>query len=219
MPQDPHAHFDHTVLDLIEHSPTGAVPATPSYMDALKRLLATHQVYASANHKGGYVTTRSLATAPVFHAQNLDDVIAGRVEPAALENNFSIFERYVAALPAPLRERAAERRTVVAGKPSQHRAKHIGDHVVVAQDPIHTLFLVPGTGPHPGLPGNYLYGSVFQHHAEVKSPWLIHLHDNDDGLALCELPTMSAAWEKLQEVLASAPFNMNELDALGFTFK
>jgi hypothetical protein len=60
---------------------------------------------------------------------------------------------------------------------------------------------------------------VFQHHAEVNSPWLIHLHDNDDGLALCELRTMSAAWEKLQEVLASAPFNMNELDALGFTFK
>jgi hypothetical protein len=60
---------------------------------------------------------------------------------------------------------------------------------------------------------------VFQHHADSNSPWLIHLHDNDDGLAICELPTMSLAWEKLQEVLASAPFNMNELDAIGFIFK
>ncbi len=219
MPQDPHAHFDHTLLDLIEHSPTGVLPATPSYMDALKRLLATHQVYASANHKGGYVTTRSLTSAPLFYAQNLDDVIAGRVEPESLENNFSIFERYLVSLSEPLRERAAERRTVVVGKPSHHRAKHIGDQVVVAQDPINTLFLVPGTGPHPGLPGNYLYGSVFQRHANVNSPWLIHLHDNDDGLALCDLPTMAVAWDKLQEVLSSAPFNMNELDALGFSFK
>lgn len=219
MPQDPHAHFDPTVLDLIEHSPTGVVPATPSYMDALKRLLVTHQVYASANHKGGYVTSRSLATAAVFHAQNLADVVAGRAEPAALENNFSIFERYVASLPVSLRERAAERRAAVAGKASQHRAKHVGEHVVLAHDPIHTLFLVPGTGPHPGLPGNYLFGSALQHHAESNSTWAIHLHDSDDGLAICELPTMSAAWEKLQEVLVSAPFNMNELASLGFILK
>jgi hypothetical protein len=30
----------------------------------------------------------------------------------------------------------------------------------MAHDPIHTLFLVPGAGPNPGIPGNYLHGSA-----------------------------------------------------------
>ena len=37
MPHDPHAEFDHKVLDQIEHSPVGAVPRTPLYQDALGR--------------------------------------------------------------------------------------------------------------------------------------------------------------------------------------
>ena len=219
MPHDPKAQFDLTVLDLIEHSPTGAVPATPSYLDALKRLLHSHQVYASANHKGCYVTARSLVTAPTFFAKNLDDVLAGKIDATELESNFSIFERYVQAMPAAHKERAESFRTLVAGKPAHHRAKHVGDQVIVAHDPIHTLFIVPGTGPHPGLPGNYLYGSALQLHAAEDSTWAVHIHDNDDGMALCDVPTTAAAFEKMQEVIASAPFNMNELEALGFSFK
>jgi hypothetical protein len=47
----------------------------------------------------------------------------------------------------------------------------------------------------------------------------VHIHDSDDGMALCDVGSVAAAFEKLQEVLASAPFNMNELSALGFSFK
>ena len=219
MPQDPNAQIDHTVLDIIDHSPIGAVPATPSYMDALRRLVAAHQVYASADHKGGYVTARSLASRPVFHANNLQALLAGEIDAGALESNASIFSRYVQSLPEAHRARAEGLRTLVAGKPAHHRAKHVGDQIIVAHDPIHTLFLVPGTGPHPGVPGNYLYGSTLQIHADENSAWAVHIHDSDDGMALCDLPNEPAAFEKLQEVLASAPFNMNELAALGFRLK
>ncbi|MBC7367809.1 MAG: hypothetical protein H7343_13530 [Undibacterium sp.] len=219
MPQDPNAHLDHTVLDIIDHSPVGAVPATPTYMDTLRRLVAAHQVYASADHKGGYVTTRTLAALPVFHANNLDALLAGKIDASALESNASIFSRYVQSLPAAHRARAESLRTLVAGKAGHHRAKHVGDQVIVAHDPIHTLFLVPGTGPHPGVPGNYLHGSALQLTADENSAWAVHIHDSDDGMAVCDVPTDAAAFEKLQEVLASAPFNMNELAALGFRFK
>jgi hypothetical protein len=216
MPPDPNAHFDQTVLDQIEHSPIGAVPNTPAYQDALTRLRAAHQVYASADHKGGCVTVRSLAQLPVFHAQNLDALVAGQVDVGALETNASIFDRYVQSLPVAARARAESLRAQVAGKPAHHRAKHVGDQKVVAHDPIHTLFLVPGTGPHPGLPGNYLYGSALQLGADADSAWAVHIHDGDDGAALCDLPTMGAALAKLQEVLMSAPFDLKELAALGF---
>ena len=216
MPQDPTAHFDQTVLDLIEHSANGTVPATPSYQDALKRLHAAHQVYTSADHKGGYVTARSLAQRPVFHAKNLDALAAGQIDAEALESNASIFDHYVQSLPAAHRARAESMRAMVAGKPAHHRAKHIGDLKVVAHDPIRSLFLVPGTGPNPGLPGNYLHGSALQLSADASGAWAVHIHDSDDGAALCDLPTMDAALAKLQEVLASAPFNLNELAALGF---
>ena len=55
---DPNAEFDHAVLDKIDASPIGAVPTTPAYQDALRRLYAARQVYASADHKGGHVTAR-----------------------------------------------------------------------------------------------------------------------------------------------------------------
>lgn len=216
MPHDPHAQFDHAVLDQIDHSPVGAVPATPSYQDALTRLRASHQVYASADHKGGYVTVRSLAALPVFHAQNLAALVAGTIRPEELETNASIFDRYVHSLAPALRARAEGLRLTVAGKPAHHRAKHIGDTTVIAHDPIHTLFLVPGSGPHPGIPGNYLYGSALQLSADPASTWAVHLHDSDDGAALCDVPTMAAALAKLHEVLESAPFSLGELDALGF---
>ena len=217
MPHDPNAQFDQTVLDQIEHSPIGAVPGTPAYQDALNRLRAAHQVYPSADHKGGFVTVRSLARQPVFHATNLDALVAGQIEATALETNAHIFARYVESLPVAHRARAEGLRATVAGKPAHHRAKHVGDLIVVAPDSVHTLFLVPGTGPHPGLPGNYLYGSLLQLHADAASTWVAHLHDGDDGAARCELPTMAAALAKLQEVLMSAPFTLNELTSLGFT--
>jgi hypothetical protein len=207
------------LLDLIDHSPIGAVPATPSYMDTLRRLIAAHQVYASADHKGGYVTARSLTARPVFHANNLEAFLSGKIEATALESNASIYSRYVGSLPAALQARAEGMRILVSGKPAHHRAKHVGDQKIVAHDPIHSLFLVPGTGPHPGVPGNYLYGSTLQLRVDDESAWSVHIHDSDDGMAFCDVGSVAAAFEKLQEVLASAPFNMNELSALGFSFK
>ena len=215
MPYDPNAQFDQTVLDMIEHSPVGAVPFTPAYRDALTRLYASHQAYPDADHKDGHVTARSLAKLPSFHADNLAELIAGKIAPEALETNASIFHRYVQFLPAARHAKAESLRLMVAGRVAHHRAKH---GVVTVHDPIHTLILVPGTGPHPGLPGNYLYGSAFQLTADASSPWAVHLHDSDDGAALLDAPNMTEALAKLQEVLDSAPFNMNELEALGFRF-
>ncbi|MSU46936.1 MAG: hypothetical protein EXS42_07415 [Lacunisphaera sp.] len=213
MASNPHAHFDQTILDMIDHSPIGAVPSTPAYQDALNRLYAAHQVYASADHKGGHVTARSLASAPPFHASNLDDLVANVIAAEALEPNAIIFDRYVHSLALDLRKKAEGCKAVVAGRVAHHRAKH---GVVTVHDPIHTLFLVPGTGPHHGLPGNYLHGSAFQLSADLAGPWAVHLHDSDDGAALFEAPNMAGALAKLQELLECAPFNMNELEALGF---
>jgi hypothetical protein len=217
MSSDLHASFDQTVLEMIEHNPVGAVPFTPTYQDALKRLYASHQVYASADHKDGHVTVRSLAARPLFHAANLDALIAGAILPEALEANAAIFARYVAALPAALRPKAEAHRLKVAGRPVHHR-KHHGALPPGIHDPVHSLFLVPGTGPHPGLPGNYLYGSLFEvPHQGAPATWAVQLHDADDGASTCETSTLPEALGKLQEALASAPFHLNELDALGFS--
>lgn len=213
MPHDPHAQIDHHVLEMIEHSPAGAVPHTPSYQDALKRLYASHQVYASADHKGGHATVRSLAALPVFHASNLEAFMAGKIEAGELEADASIFSRYVQSLPEALRAKAEASRAVVVARRAHHRAKHGAE---VAHDPAHTLFLVPGGGPNPGLTGNYLYGSVLQTSIEPGAPWAVHVHDSLDGVALCEVASQAAALEKLQEVLASVPFLLGELEALGF---
>ncbi len=213
MPLDPHAAFDHSVLEMIEHSPVGAVPRTPSYQDALGRLRASHQVYPDADHADGFVTVRSLATRPAFSARNLAALQEGAIDAPELESNASIFDRYVAALPAAVRAKAESHRTVVATPPGHHR-KHGG---VVAADPVHTLFLVPGAGASPGLPGNYLHGSVLQLSADpVAGGWAVHLHDRDDDAARCDVATLAEALAKLEEVIASAPFHLSELDALGF---
>ena len=211
MAHDPNEQFDHTVLDLIEHSPVGAVPHTPAYQDAVKRLYASHQVYASADHKDGHVTVRSLAAAPQFHAANLDELVAGRISSDALESNAAIFDRYVRSLPATRQSRAEGFRVAVIGKAIHHRARH-GQ---VIRDPVHSIFLVPGAGPHPGLPGNYLHGSLFQASADAAT-WTVHVHDSDDGDAWCEAPDLAAALACLKDVLASAPFHLTELEALGF---
>lgn len=218
MRNDPSAQFDQAVLEMIEHSPTGSVPNTPAYQDSLVRLHGSHQVYADADHKDGHVTARSLAARPSFHASNLAAVAAGAVAPESLEPNAAIFERYVRSLPAALQGRAESFRVKVAGRPVHHRAKHVGaERLPPAHDLIHTVFLIPGSGPHPGLPGNYLHGSAVQVGTEGSpASWVVHLHDSDDGAALCEVATMKEALEKLQEVLESAPFAMDELGALGF---
>ena len=210
---DPNAEFDHAVLDKIDASPTGAVPTTPAYQDALRRLYAARQVYASADHKGGHVTARSLAQLSFFHAHNLDAFIAGAIDDTALETNASIYDRYVQSLPLDQRARAEKHRVPVIGKAIHHRAKH---GQAIPHDPLHTLFLVPGAGPHPGLPGNYLHGAVFHVGDEATGSWVIHVHDADDGASLYSTPKRPGALEKLQEVLASAPFHLDELEALGF---
>ena len=210
---DPHAEFDHAVLDKIELSPVGAVPMTPAYQDALKRLYAAQQVYPSADHKGGHVTARSLTSLPSFYADNLDAFISGAISDDAIESNGSIYDRYVASLPAAHRARAEEYRATVIGKAIHHRTK-AGQAVV--HDPLHTLFLIPGSGPHPGLPGNYLHGSVFHVGDEITGHWAVHVHDREDGACLFNTPKLPEALAKLEEVLASAPFHLNELEALGF---
>lgn len=220
MPQNPHAEFDLNVLEMIEHSPVGAVPFTPTYQDALKRLYASHQIYADADHKGGHVTARSLAKKPHFHAHNLEALIAGKITAEGLESNNSIFDRYVQSLPATVRGRAESFRLSAAGKVAHHRAKAVGDEkVIVAHDPVHTHFLVPGAGPNPGLPGNYLHGSAAQLRVAPDSPWSVHVHDSDDGDALIEVATMAEALGKIVEVIECSPFLMEELEALGFTLK
>lgn len=211
--QDPHAEFDHNVLEMIERSPVGAVPRTPAYQDAVGRLQASHQIYPDADHPEGFVTVRSLATRACFHANNLEVLSAGEINAAALETNASIFDRYVAALPAGLRAKAESHRLLLATRPAHHR-KHGG---VLAHDSVHTLFLVPGAGARPGIPGNYLHGSLVQSGGEaVAVVWALRLHDRDDGVAECDLPTLPEALAKLEEVIASAPFHLDELRALGF---
>ncbi len=213
MPHDPHAAFDHGVLDLIEQSPVGAVPATPAYQDALGRLRASHQVYPDADHPKGYVTVRSLAPRAVFHADNLEAWASGAIDAPELEANAKIFDRYVASLPPALRPKAEALRLIVAGRPKHHR-KHGG---VIAHDPVHTLFLVPGAGTAPGIPGNYLYGSLLQLRPDATTGgWAVHVHDSDDGAALCDCATLPEAYAKLQEVISSAPFHLSELSALEF---
>jgi hypothetical protein len=217
MSHDPHAQIDQTVLEKIEQSSIGAVPHTPTYQDSLRRLYATHQVYASADHKEGHVTARSLAKLPLFHANNLDVLVAGKIDAAALEPNASIYDRYVQSLPATLRDKAEAQRLKVIGRPILHRKHHGPGEALVVHDPVRSVFLVPGSGPHPGLPGNYLYGSLDEvMHPGAVSTWTIQLHDNDDAVSSLSAATLSEALTALQDVLASAPFHLNELAALGF---
>jgi len=218
MAHNPNAEFDQSLLDLIEHSPTGAVPRTTHHQDALKRLSSTGQVYPDADHVDGYVTARSLARLPHFQAQNLEALVAGQIPPESLESNGKIFDRYVQALPAPRREAAEKLREMVAGRTVHHRAKVIHDTKVVAHDPVHTLFLVPGAGPKKGIPGNYLYGYLFPAPSSADG-WVIHLYDSDHDAAICNASDLSSAYAKLQEVLESAPFNLIELDVFGFALK
>ena len=210
----PHSEFEQTVLETIERSPTGAVPRIPTYRDALTPLIASFQVYASPDQKDGYVTARALATLPSFFASNIDALLAGEIDVEALEPNAAIFARYVASLPADRQAKAKDLRETIAGRPTQHRAKHAGAEI---HDPIHSLFLVPGSGPERALPGNYLYGFIHQVGADRAGPsWAVHLHDAGDNTALADGLSLADALGKFQELAASAPFHLNELVDLGF---
>lgn len=216
MPQNPNAQVDSVTLDLIEHNATGSVPATPSFQDSILRLISSHQIYANADFKGGYVTARSLAGKVCFIAKNLKDVAEHKITPDLLESNNSIFDRYLISLNERQKNTAEPKRALVAGKVAHHRAKWVGDKKIVDHDPIHSLFLVPGCGKHVGLPGNYLYGMLFQVTDQQDSPWNLHLHDTDDGLATCTFANLKLALDKLDELVASAPFTLSELTALDF---
>ena len=138
----------------------------------------------------------------------------GKVDEAELETDTSIFNRYEQSLPPVLRDKAEAARSIVVARRLHHRTKQGGE---VVRDPIHSLLLVPGSGPHPGLAGNYLYGSVQELTGDGHAGhWSIHLHDADDGAATCEVATRADAHDKLKEVLASAPFLLSELTELGF---
>lgn len=213
MSSDPQAAFEQHVLDIIDASPVGGVPRTPAHQDALRHLVLAHQVYHSADYPDGYVTVRALAARPSFHAANIAAVMAGHKAPAALEADTAVFDRYVASLPTALQPAAEPFRLKAVGRRLLHRAKLD----VSVHDPIHSLFLVPGVGLNPGLPGNYLYGSIIEDDAsDPNCTWSIHLHDRDDGAAMCDGLPREAAWAKFEELLASAPFMLGELDALDF---
>jgi len=202
------------VVGAVTGTVTGAVASTPSYQDALRRLYEARQVYKHADHKDGHVTARSLAALPIFYAKNLTDFTLGAIAEEKLESNASIYDRYVASLPESRRTAAEDCRVTVIGKPSHHRAKHGAEEV---HDPMHMLFLVPGAGAHPGIPGNYLHGAVFHVGPdEVAGAWVIHVHDGDDGISAFKAPTLALVLAHLQDVLASAPFHLDELEALGF---
>jgi hypothetical protein len=214
MSNDALAQFDQTVLDMIEYSPSGAVPHTPTHQDALGRLRASHQVYPSADFKNGYVTLRSLSTKHAFYASKLEAILAGAADATELETDDYIYGRYVNSLPPIAQERAEGHRATVVGRRLHHRIKH---GVEGAAEPMHALFLVPGSGVHAGLPGNYLYGSIFQKSADaITGGWAIQVHDVENGTASCELANRAEAASRLEDVLASAPFLLGELAELGF---
>ena len=45
---------------------------------------------------------------------------------------------------------------------------------------------------------------------------MVNVHDREDGVSLFTTPELPEALAKLQELLDSAPFHLNELDGLGF---
>jgi hypothetical protein len=214
MPNDAHAQFDQTVLDLIECSPAGAVPHTPTHQDALGRLRATHQVYPSADFKNGYVTVRSLSAKRSFYAGKLHAFLAGEADVAELEGDGDVFGRYVRSLPPLAQARAEDHRATVVGRRLHHRTKQGAEG---ASEAVQALFLLPGSGAHAGLPGNYLYGSILQTCADAAAGgWAILVHDVENGTASCELGNRAEAAAKFQDVAASAPFLLVELAELGF---
>lgn len=214
MPQSSLTPFDHSLLDLIDHSPTGAAPRTPTHDESLARLLAAQQVFHSSDYKEGYITARTLARQPHFLAAGLAELAAHPEDYSQLEANASVFDRYVASLPEAHRARAESFRLSTAGRPIHHRIKAGSESV---RDPLHSIFLIPGVGPQPGLPGNYLRGSLDElQDAAHRIYFRLQILDSDTDAALCELPTLAEALARLRDLTDSAPFHLSDLEALGF---
>ena len=214
MPQASLTPFDLTVLDQIDHNATGSVPRTPTHDESITRLVAAQQVFHSSDYKDGYVTTRSLARQPLFVATGLQELAAHPEDHSQLESNLAVFDRYVASLPEAQRARAETFRLNTAGRPIHHRPKASGAAV---RDPLHSIFFVPGAGPKPGLPGNYLRGSIDEtQDAAHQTRYRIQVLDSDTDAAVCELPSLAAALAQLRDLIESAPFHLSELEGLGF---
>ena len=214
MPHAPLTPFDHTVLDLIDHNPTGSVPRTSTHDESLKRLQAALQVFHSSDYKDGFVTARALARQSLFVAAGLQELAAHPADVSQVEANAAVFDRYVASLPAAQRARAETFRLSTAGRPVHHRVKAGG---ALVHDPLHSIFLVPGVGPQPGLPGNYLRGSLDELPSAGGQPrYRLQVLDADTDAAVCELPTLAEALARLRDLIESAPFHLSELEALGF---
>ena len=207
-----HDPFDPVVLDLIDHSPTGSVPTTLAHQEALRRLYASHQVFPSADHKDGHVTARSLAGHAAFSAVNLAQLGAGAIGQDALESNAHIFDRYLQSLRVELRPAAETHRAEVAGRAIHHRAGHFP---ASGHDPVHSLILIPGSGPDAGLPGNYLYGFLSEDEPAAGA-WTVRLRDRVGTATRFQATSCATAISKLQELLDSCPFDLRELEAFGF---
>jgi len=199
---------------MIEHSPSGRaehsiVPGFP------ETPLCLAQGLRRRGPQGRHVTARSLAARQNFHAANLDALIAGTIGPEALETNFSIFDRYVGSLPLDRRARAEGFRTKVPAGPSctgpNMRQREASHRPRSHAHPFPRSRDRPASGASRQLPVWLRDGGGA---GSAPASWAIQIHDNDDGAAVFNAPGMEAALSKLQEVLDSAPFNMNELGAL-----
>lgn len=218
MPHNPHEEIDHAVLDMIDRSAVGAVPRTPTYDEAISRLLASRQIYHSSDHRNGYVTARSLATLPVFLPSGLEALsTAGPEASASVEASSGVYDRYASSLPAAAKARALELRATIVGKAVHHRPKAGG--AAHARDPLHALFLVPGAGPQPGLPGNYLRGTLDELPAASGATWRIQIMDTDTDASVWSTSDLGEAVARVAEVAACAPFHLDELAALGFELR
>jgi hypothetical protein len=213
MPLSNDPSLDQEVLDMIERSPTGSVPRTPTFDDAVARLRASQQIFSSADHKDCHVTARSLAKLPVFCAKNLKEFLAADQAGIELEPNNSIYDRYLQSLSPAVRQRAEGFRLIIAGRPVHHRIK-----TGQGRDPLHSIFLIPGGGPHVGYPGNYLHGLISEKpDASQTNRCSITICDAEHDTASFEASSVKEAAEKLDEVLESIPFHLTELEALGFS--
>lgn len=218
MPHNPHEEIDHALLDMIERSPVGAVPRTPTFDEAIARLLASRQIYHSSDHRNGYVTARSMAALPVFLPAGLEALAtAGPEASASVESASGVFDRYASSLATNTKARALELRPAVVGKAVHHRPKSGG--AAHARDPLHALFLVPGAGPQPGLPGNYLKGTLDELPAPNGAAWRIQIMDTDTDASVWTTADLGEAVARVAEVAACAPFHLDELAALGFELR
>lgn len=217
MPHSPHDEFDHAVLDMIERSSSGSVPRTPTYDEAIKRLLGSRQIYHSSDHRDGYVTARSLSSLACYVPAGLEGLVAAGGDASGVEQPNAVYDRYVAALPAPQRQKAESLRLSIAGKAVHHRPKTGG---TLVRDPLHLLFLVPGAGPQPGLPGNYLRGMLDEVPSVAGATlWRIRVMDTDTDASEWTTADLGEAVARVGEVVACAPFHLDELAALGFELR